>query len=134
MTMMMTMAVAVVMTITMTITVAMAMAMAMTITKTIRMTIRVTITRRRIDAIDGEQARSGHNVTMMTITMTVTMAMTIEIAMTNMMIVQSMYWSEVIGIAWAVHQIGACAVHMLSNFQYSSSVNVQEYPTQEHVR
>ena len=28
--------------------------------------------------------------------------------------VQSMYWSEVIGIAWAVHQIGACAVHMLS--------------------
>ena len=30
--------------------------------------------------------------------------------------VQSMYWSEVIGIAWAVHQIGACAVHMLSTF------------------
>ena len=28
--------------------------------------------------------------------------------------VQSMYWSEVISIAWAVHQIGACAVHMLS--------------------
>ena len=28
--------------------------------------------------------------------------------------VQSVYWSEVIGIACAVHQIGACAVHMLS--------------------
>ena len=31
-----------------------------------------------------------------------------------MLLVQSCVLSEVIGIAWAVHHVGACAAHMLS--------------------
>ena len=46
--------------------------------------------------------------------------------------VQSCVLSEVIGIAWAVHHIGACAAHMLSKSRVRVFIVVQMHIISRH--
>ena len=50
----------------------------------------------------------------------------------NLQIVQSCVLSEVIGIVWAVHHVGACAAHMLSKSGVRVFIVVQMHIISRH--
>ena len=50
----------------------------------------------------------------------------------RMVLVESCVLSEVIGIAWAVHHVGACAAHMLSKSRVRVFIVVQMHIISRH--